>query len=384
MGSFNPKSEFLNPENLVKPVDKGENFNIAELPISKEFRGNNYAHVILSTEPDSFPTNARQLLEDCGLVGCRSSRSNDLSVHARIESTRHVRLLWESSEDDELTHAAIFDGKFGKKAEEALTDLRERTADTLFLWPWVCCISPHGSDLSITEDNFVPTARCVQDTKKRQLVTRSGLQRLRWCACDLQYEQAMKAPYRVRQFLAKVFTKVQHYKVDVIARDANAEAYKYYKTQEYKDLYNSSVAVMLREMQRVVNMDRPCESRLHIDYLTTNHHSQLRSTTYPELCEDSGATPSFDEVLLRETARQSYPDPGLWSSPIWTSLRASEQRSLDPTRRSILALSYSCDYSWVALKNYRGRCWQQFVSVWLHIFDQTQSLSHHVWWRSAD
>ena len=38
-----------------------------------------------------------------------------------------------------------------------------------------------------------------------------------------------------------------------------------------------------------------------------------------------------------------------------TSLGASEQRSLDPTRRSILALSYSCDSSSVALQNYRGR-----------------------------
>ena len=88
----------------------------------------------------------------------------------------------------------------------------------------------------------------------------------------------MRAPNRVRQFFARVLKKVQHYRSDVVARDANAAAYKYYKRQEYQDLYNSSVAVMLREMQREVNMNRPCQSRLHIDYSTNNHHSQLRST----------------------------------------------------------------------------------------------------------
>ena len=77
-----------------------------------------------------------------------------------------------------------------------------------------------GSDLSITEDNFVPTARGIQDTKKRELVTRSSLQRLRCCVCYLQHEQAKKAPYRVRQFFANVLKKVQHCRVDVIAGDA--------------------------------------------------------------------------------------------------------------------------------------------------------------------
>ena len=94
----------------------------------------------------------------------------------------------------------------------------------------------------------------------------------------------MKAPYHVRQFFASVLKKVQHHKLDVIAGDTNAAAYKYYKKQGYQELYNSSVAVMLRGMQREVNMDRPFESRLHIDYSTNNHRSQLRSTNYPACC----------------------------------------------------------------------------------------------------
>ena len=48
-----------------------------------------------------------------------------------------------------------------------------------------------------------------------------------------------------------------HFKVDVIAEDANAAAYKYYKRQDYQDLHNSSVATTLKEMQRVVNTAHP-------------------------------------------------------------------------------------------------------------------------------
>ena len=62
----------------------------------------------------------------------------------------------------------------------------------------------------------------------------------------------MNAPAAVRQFFKTVLQQVHHFKVDVIAGDANAAAYKYYKKQEYQDLHNSSVAVMLREMQREV------------------------------------------------------------------------------------------------------------------------------------
>ena len=96
-----------------------------------------------------------KLLEDYGLVGCHSSRSNDLSVHARTDSTRYVRLLWESNEeDDKSTHAVIFEVKFGKKAEEAITVSRERTADTLLSDLGSVALAFEGSDLSITEDNF--------------------------------------------------------------------------------------------------------------------------------------------------------------------------------------------------------------------------------------
>ena len=167
MGSFNRKSEFWRPENLNKPITKGKKFNIAELSLLRNFWGNNYAHVILTSEADSLPTDARQLFEDCGLVECHSTRSNDLSVHARIDSTGYVRLLWESSEEDyKCTHAVIFQMKFGTKAEEAITFSRERTTDALFFTDLESvALAIEGSDLNTTEDNFVPAAKCIQETK---------------------------------------------------------------------------------------------------------------------------------------------------------------------------------------------------------------------------
>ena len=180
-----------------------------------------------------------------------------------------------------------FEVKCGKKkAEEAVTDLRERTADTLLPDRGSVALALEGTDLNTTQDNFVPRAKWIQDTNERQLVTRSGLQRLRCCVCDLHHEQAITAPCRVQQFFfeKKNFKNLQHYKVDVIAGGADAAAYKYYKKHEYQDLYNSSVAVMLREMHQVVSMNHPCESRLHRDYSTNNHHSQLRSPDDLDCC----------------------------------------------------------------------------------------------------
>ena len=112
----------------------------------------------------------------------------------------------------------------------------------------------------------------------------------------------------------------------------------------------------------MVNMDRPFESRLHIESSTNNHHSQLRSTTYPDCCfmailssrimrklwsntrertqsegkeqaEDSSYTKGI-EVILKETAREELSrerrksdarTSRLLRSSIWTSLRASKQ-----------------------------------------------------------
>ena len=161
---------------------------------------------------------------------------------------------------------------------------RERSAEQLFNDLESVVLVVDGSDLGTSEDRFEPTASCINDTKKRRFVTRSGLSRLRCCVCHLHHKWAMNSPAAVREFFGTVLQQVCHFKVDVIAGDANAATYKYYKKQEYQDLYNSSVAIMLREMQREVNMGLPFANRLRIDYSTNNHPTQLHAANDVDCC----------------------------------------------------------------------------------------------------
>ena len=52
--------------------------------------------MVLTAGAGGLPMDEKKLLEDSGLVGYSSRRGNDLSVHAGIDSTGYVRLLWES------------------------------------------------------------------------------------------------------------------------------------------------------------------------------------------------------------------------------------------------------------------------------------------------
>ena len=58
----------------------------------------------------------------------------------------------------------------------------------------------------------------------------------------------------------------------------------YNKNQENQDLCDSSVAVMLREMQREVNTGHPCGSKLHLDYSTNNHPPHLHAGDDLDCC----------------------------------------------------------------------------------------------------
>ena len=105
------------------------------------------------------------------------------------------------------------------------------------------------------------------------------------------------------RFFKTVLQQVYHFKVDVIAGDANAAAYKYYKRQEHQDLHDSSVAVMLREMQREVNTGHPFERKLHIDYSTNYHPTQLHAANDIDCCfmaifsGESPGTPNHEKTL---------------------------------------------------------------------------------------
>ena len=56
-----------------------------------------------------------------------------------------------------------------------------------------------------------------------------------------------------------------NFKVDVIAGDANSATCEHLRIHEYRDLYNFSVAVILREIKREVDEGSPFEDRLRID-----------------------------------------------------------------------------------------------------------------------
>ena len=107
-------------------------------------------------------------------------------------------------EEDKGSHAAIFEVKFGTRAEGSFPDSRERPADTLFSDLESVALVVEGSDL---QDNFVPTAKCIRDTKERQLVSKSGLQRSRCCVRHLHHERATTAPGSVRKFFKRYFNR---------------------------------------------------------------------------------------------------------------------------------------------------------------------------------
>ena len=316
--SFERKSECRKPENTDNTISSNEKFHVTsdpQLPLLREFLGNNYAYVILTAEADSLPTDAKELIDDCGIVGSHSSRSNDLSVHARIDSSGYIRLSWESDDDDDRNgHAAIFEVKFVKKRERAVKESRERSAQQLF-----SNLEPVASAVQL-RTLLEPTASCTNDTKKRQLVTRSGVPRLRCCACHLHHKRAMNSPAPVLEFFKTVLQQVYHFKVDVIAGDANATAHKYYKKQEHQDLHNFSVAVMLREMQREVNAGHPFERKLHIDYSTNNHPPQLHAATDLDCC--------FMAILP-------------WVRRVWTNLKPNHSMNF---REQISDLRERTDY----------------------------------------
>ena len=110
MGSFNPKSEFRKPENLNKPIAKGEKTILQICHFSENSRENNYAHVIMTAEADSLTTDTKQLLEDCGLVGCHP-KTRQLSCQSMHELTQQDMLDSCGNQLKKKTkhsHAAIF------------------------------------------------------------------------------------------------------------------------------------------------------------------------------------------------------------------------------------------------------------------------------------
>ena len=84
-----------------------------------------------------------------------------------------------------------------------------------------------GNDLA-TSEGFEPNAICINDTKRRQFVTRSGMSRLRCGVWHLHHKWAMNSLAAV-EFFGTVLEQVCHFKIDAIAGDDNTAAHKYDK-----------------------------------------------------------------------------------------------------------------------------------------------------------
>ena len=110
-------------------------------------------------------------------------------IRARAMTCQSSQELILESFEDRNGHGAVFEVKFEKEpsAEQLFADLES------------VALAVEGSDLSTTEMPFEPTARCINDTNKKQLVTRSGLPRQRCCVCHLHHKWAMQSPAAVRE-----------------------------------------------------------------------------------------------------------------------------------------------------------------------------------------
>ena len=87
MGSFSRRSEFRKAEKHGQTgFTTGEVQTFRPAALSYRQSENSKEITILTAEADSIPTDEKALLVANGLVGCHSSRSNDLSIHARIDS----------------------------------------------------------------------------------------------------------------------------------------------------------------------------------------------------------------------------------------------------------------------------------------------------------
>ena len=123
--------------------DQGWKFNVADLSLLKEFWWNTCAHVFLTAEADSLPTDTRQLLWRLWLGGMPLSQKT-MTCQSMQEWIPQVMFAFFGHQLDDANEfsscSRIFEVKIGQKPERAFADLREQTADTP-LWPWNCCIS---------------------------------------------------------------------------------------------------------------------------------------------------------------------------------------------------------------------------------------------------
>ena len=89
----------------------------------------------------------------------------------------------------------------------------------------------------------------------------------------------------VRELFGTLLQQVCHFKVDVMAGHANAAADQHFKKKRIpRSIQFLSGYHAMREMQREVNMGLAFENRLHMNYSTSNHPTQLHAANDIDCC----------------------------------------------------------------------------------------------------
>ena len=99
----------------------------------------------------------------------------------------------------------------------------------------------------------------VSDLFKSDLICK-----LKYFVLHLFYMWTMSSFAAVQEIFETVFQQMCLLRIDVITTDLNDVVYKRYKKQKYEDLQNSSLVIILREMQREVNLDLPIFQEIYI------------------------------------------------------------------------------------------------------------------------
>ena len=120
LGSFNRKSEFRKVENMYKPVSPNEKFNVTndpQLSLLREFWGEQL-----------------RACDDYGFVGCQSSRSNDMSVHARIDTSGNIAFYGNQMMTEIEMQQSLMSSLAKRQREQPQNRASDRLSSSLTLW----------------------------------------------------------------------------------------------------------------------------------------------------------------------------------------------------------------------------------------------------------
>jgi len=229
---------FSNLGHIVRPQQPKRKEEKNELLFA--FWGQNWAHIIASCEAESVADLADTIYTKFGLIGAHSEVEPDLCVYVRGHpGNAEVKLVQELANQE--IHGASFTVRFGIDPQHRVSGQRSR---------WV---------------------------------QRASMGEVTIAVFHLHHDAANKrmgvAKARFGEFLQLCIDS----RVDVLCGDANQAAYKYYNHQTFRDIPNSMVVRLVRDMVESVNKDLAYPQRLSMNFMTNNHEENFR-TDDPDCC----------------------------------------------------------------------------------------------------